>query len=70
LHFRIGTLSLAAGLFLAGAIGLLGPWALGTSVVLLVAMSVVTAIAWEDRGGQPAAFAEGDALVPARVDAS
>jgi hypothetical protein len=47
-RLRIGTVAAAAALFLAGAIGLLGPWALGTAVVVLVASSVATAIAWDD----------------------
>jgi hypothetical protein len=52
----------AALLFVAGAIGLLGQWALGTSVVLFVAIAVVTAIVWEDRDvNRPE-------LAPARVE--
>lgn len=49
MRFRIGTVTTAGLLFVAGAIGLLGPWALGAAVVLLVATSVATAIAWEDQ---------------------
>jgi hypothetical protein len=48
LRIRIGTVTAAAVLFLAGAIGLLGGWSLGIAVVLLVATSVSTAIAMEE----------------------
>ena len=48
MRLRIGTAAAAAALFLAGAVGLLGGWALGAAVVLLVAWSVATAIAWEE----------------------
>jgi hypothetical protein len=48
-RLRIGTVAAAAALFLAAAVGLLGPWALGTAVGLFVASSVATAIAWDDR---------------------
>jgi hypothetical protein len=48
-------------LFLAGALGALGPWSLGTSVVLLVGTAVSTAIAWEDQEAmRPQAFARDD----------
>lgn len=63
MRWRIGTITVAAVLFLAGAIGLFGDWALGTSVVLLVATSVGTAIAWEERDVRPQAFAAEDLLV-------
>ncbi len=49
MHLRIGTVTAATVLFLAGAIGLLGPWSLATAVVLLVGTSVATAIAWEEQ---------------------
>ncbi len=49
MRLRIGTVAAAAALFLAAAVGLLGPWALGTAVGLFVASSVATAIAWDDR---------------------
>ena len=60
MRLRIGTVTAAAVLFLAGAVGLLGGWSLGIAVVLLVATSVSTAIAMEE---QPEA-----APVPVRTD--
>jgi hypothetical protein len=48
LRLRIGSVTAAAVLFLAGALGLLGGWSLGIAVVLLVATSVSTAIAMEE----------------------
>lgn len=69
MHFRIGTVTAASVLFLAGAIGLLGPWSLATAVVILVGTSVATAIAWEERSpARPAAFANDEQLVPVRAD--
>lgn len=63
----------AVALFAAGAMGLVGAWALGAAVVLLVATSVVTVIVWEERDrvepeGAPAAAlaARLEDLVPAR----
>ena len=61
MRFRIGSVTAAATLFLAGALGALGPWSLGTSVVLLVGTAVSTAIAWEDQEAmRPQAFARDD----------
>ena len=69
MHFRIGTVTAATALFLAGAIGLLGPWSLATAVVLLVGTSVATAIAWEEQNPvRPAAFANDEQLVPVPAD--
>lgn len=71
MRIRIGTVAAAFVLFLAGAIGLLGPWSLGTAVVLLVASSVATAIAWEEGAPtRPGAFAHDEQLVPVRSDRS
>jgi hypothetical protein len=71
---RIAAMMAAVTLFAAGALGLLGPWALGAAVVLLVATSVVTAIAWEEgdrpepEGASAAALAARlEDLVPARA---
>ena len=61
MRLRIGTVTAAGMLFLAGALGALGPWSLGTSVVLLVGTAVATAIAWEDDESlRPQAFARDD----------
>ena len=69
MRLRIGTVTAATGLFLAGAVGLLGPWALGTAVVLLVASSVATAIAWEEGSPVlPPTFPVEEQLVPVPVD--
>ena len=68
MRWRIGTVAVAAVLFLAGAIGALGNWSLGTSVVLLVATAVGTAIAWEDSDVRPQAFARDDLLVRIPVE--
>lgn len=69
MHLRIGTVTAASALFLAGAIGLLGAWSLGISVVLLVGTSVATAIAWEERSpARPAAFASDEQRVPVTSD--
>ena len=69
MRLRIGTVTAATALFLAGAVGLLGPWALGTAVVVLVATSVATAIAWEEQPPlRPAAFATEEQLIPVRAD--
>lgn len=71
MRIRIGTVTAASGLFLAGAVDLLGPWSLGTAVVLLVGTSVATAIAWEEGSpARPAAFANDEQLVPVRADRS
>ena len=68
-HLRIGSVTTATLLFLAGAVGILGSWSLGAAVVLLVATAVATAIAWEDPdGARPKAFSGEDQLVPARID--
>lgn len=48
MRLRFGLLTTATLLFVAGALGLLGDWALGTAVVLLVGTAVATAIAWEE----------------------
>ena len=60
-RLRISAVAAAVVLFTAGAVGVLGAWALGTAVVLLVATSVATVIVWEER--------EGDAAPPAPVPA-
>jgi hypothetical protein len=39
----------AAVLLAASAVGLLGAWALGVGLALVVGTSVATAIAWEER---------------------
>jgi hypothetical protein len=71
LHLRIGTVAAATALFLAGAIGLLGPWSLATAVVLLVATSVATAIAWEEQNPvRPPTFANDEQLIPVHADRS
>jgi len=43
----------AALLFVGSAVGLLGTWALGVGLAVIVASSVVTAIVWEDRDVRP-----------------
>ena len=62
MHLRIGMVTSATLLFVAGAIGLFGQWALATGVVLLVGTAVATAIVWEEPTVAP------QDLVPARVD--
>lgn len=49
MRIRIAAVAAAVVLFTAGGVGVLGTWALGAAVVLLVATSVSTVIAWEDR---------------------
>lgn len=60
MRVKIGTSTAAGLLFLAGAVGVVGSWALGAAVVLLVGLSVATVISWEERDA---------ALVPAPVEA-
>jgi hypothetical protein len=70
LRLRIGTVAAATALFLAGAVGLLGPWSLATAVVLLVGTSVATAIAWEEGSPlRPPAFPTDEQLVRVPVSA-
>ena len=71
MHLRIGTVTAATVLFLAGAIGLLGPWSLATAVVLLVGTSVATAIAWEEQNPvRPPSFVNDEQLIPVHADRS
>ncbi len=62
-HVRIPAAAFAALLLVAGAVGLLGAWALALGVVLLVGTSVVTVIVWEEREVEAA-----PAFPPDRVD--
>jgi hypothetical protein len=62
----------AALLFVASAVGLLGTWALGVGLAVIVASSVVTAIVWEEREALPRARVTvtnepRDELVPAQT---
>jgi hypothetical protein len=61
MRLRIGLFTSATLLFLAGAVGLLGDWALATAVVLFVGTAVATVIVWEDRE------ADHPELIPARI---
>jgi hypothetical protein len=62
MRLRIGLVTFATVLFLLGAVGLVGSWALATAVVVFVGTAVITAIVWEERDTDV-----GD-LVPARVE--
>ncbi len=62
MRLRIGIVISATVLFLAGAVGLVGQWALASGVVLIVAVAVATAIVWEEPAGT------GAELVPASVE--
>jgi hypothetical protein len=62
MRLRLGFLTCASALFVAGAVGVLGAWALASAVVLVVGTAVATAIVWEDRD------AERQELVPVRSD--
>ena len=58
MRVRLGAVVIgaAAMLLAASAVGLLGAWALGVGLTLVVGTSVATAIAWEER----------DAVAPVR----
>jgi hypothetical protein len=62
MRLRLGLLTCATALFVAGGVGALGAWALATAVVLFVGTAVATAIVWEDRDTQR------QELVPVRTD--
>jgi hypothetical protein len=62
MRLRVGLVTCATVLFVAGALGLLGSWSLATAVVLFVGTAVATAIVWEDRDADP------PELVPVRTD--
>jgi hypothetical protein len=62
MRLRLGLVTFATLLFILGAVGLVGEWALATAVVLFVGTAVITAIVWEERD------TEAGELVPARVD--
>jgi hypothetical protein len=64
MRLRLGLVTFATLLFVLGAVGLVGEWALATAVVVFVGTAVITAIVWEERDA-----AAGD-LVPARVERS
>ena len=51
MRVRLGAVVIgaAAALLSASAVGLLGAWALGVGLALVVGTSVVTAIVWEER---------------------
>ena len=51
MRVRLGAVVIgaAAVLLTASAVGLLGAWALGVGLALVVGTSVATAIAWEER---------------------
>lgn len=51
MRVRLGAVVIgaAAVLLAASAVGLLGAWALGVGLALVVGTSVATAIAWEER---------------------
>ena len=66
MRVRLTAVAAAILLFTGGAAGVLGAWALGAAVVLLVATSVATVIIWEEREG---AAARTPAAVPAQVPA-
>jgi hypothetical protein len=53
---RLGAAVIGAAGFLlaASAVGLLGAWALGLGLALVVGTSVATAIVWEERDAAPA----------------
>ncbi len=62
----------AALLLVTGAVGVLGAWALGTGVIVIVASSVVTAIVWGGARSVPSTRASAAAerrneLVPAQT---
>ena len=56
MRVRLGAVVIgaAAVLLAASAVGLLGAWALGVGLALVVGTSVATAIAWEERDAAPA----------------
>jgi hypothetical protein len=62
MRLRLGFLTCAIALFAAGAVGVLGAWALASAVVLVVGTAVATVIVWEDRD------TERQELVPVRSD--
>jgi hypothetical protein len=62
MRLRLGLVTFATLLFILGAVGLVGEWALATAVVVFVGTAVITAIVWEERDTDA-----GD-LVPARVE--
>ena len=48
MRLRLGLVTFATLLFILGAVGLAGEWALATAVVVFVGTSVLTAIVWEE----------------------
>lgn len=72
MRVRLGAVVIgaAAVLLTASAVGLLGAWALGVGLALVVGTSVVTAIVWEERDASAptaAARERADELVGAPV---
>ena len=49
MRLRLGLVTFATLLFVLGAVGLIGEWALATAVVVFVGTAVITAIVWEER---------------------
>lgn len=62
MRLRLGLVTFASLLFILGAVGLVGEWALATAVVVFVGTAVITAIVWEERDS------EAGELVPARIE--
>ena len=62
MRLRLGLVTFATLLFILGAVGLVGEWALAAAVVVFVGTAVLTAIVWEERDSQAGE------LVPARIE--